>query len=224
MMVRTRNQKNKKTTPIRLYRSRRAFSFKKLAVVASLFAVVGVIFLITSHAASPNVTGQDYFGINMGHMEWGTFSSTQVDSALADAKNAGAHWIRMNAQWSDIQANGPSSWDWTGTDKVVNSANSHGLKVLATLTYSPKWAIPSQYQSLTSKGQWELYAPANVNDFANFARTTAQHYAPKGVHYYEIWNEANCAFWKPNPDPAYYTSLLKAAYTAIKQADSSAVV
>ena len=46
-----------------------------------------------------------------------------------------------------------------------------------------------------------------------------------GVRYFEIWNEPNLAdFWEPKPDPAAYTADLKAAYTAIKKVDPSAVV
>ncbi len=51
------------------------------------------------------------------------------------------------------------------------------------------------------------------------------HFAPEGVHAYEIWNEPNTAgFWAPAPNPAAYTQLLKLAYTAIKAADPSAAV
>jgi hypothetical protein len=53
----------------------------------------------------------------------------------------------------------------------------------------------------------------------------AAHYAPMGIHAWEIWNEPNGGnFWGPAPDPAAYTALLKAAYTAIHQADPNAIV
>src|SRR5579885_1913572 len=201
--VRDKNGKFRSPTFVHKYTFGKRFNRAQMLVFVLLFVIGGYV-VIRSFASntSPAVSGQDYFGVNMGHMEWGTFSRAQVDAALADAKSAGVHWIRMNAQWSDIQANGPIAWDWAGTDKVVDSANAHGIKVLATLTYSPKWAIGSQYQNITSKGQWELYQPANVNDYANFAKVTAARYATKGVHYYEIWNEVNCYFIKPKPDPA----------------------
>lgn len=223
--VRAKNGTFKTPTFVHKYTFGKRFNRTQMLLFAVLFAIGGYI-IIRSFAAStsPVVTGQDFFGVNMGHMEWGNFSRAQVDAALADVKSGGAHWIRMNAQWSDIQAGGPTSWNWVGTDKVIDSANAHGLKVLATLTYSPKWALASQYQNISSKGQYEIYEPANVNDYANFAKAAAQRYAAKGVHYYEIWNEANCYFWKPSPNAAHYTNLLKAAYSAIKSVDPSAVV
>jgi hypothetical protein len=52
----------------------------------------------------------------------------------------------------------------------------------------------------------------------------AQRYAGK-VGAYEIWNEPNAApYYGPQPDPAGYTELLKAAYPAIKAADPDATV
>lgn len=206
---------------------RRHFLFLIIGILtAVLFGLVAERKMTPgSFAASPSVSGADYFGMNMMHLQWGNFSRAQVDAALADAKSAGVNWIRMDIQWSDAQPNGPGSWSWTGADKVVDSANAHGIKVLALLTYSPKWAIPAQYQNLSSKGEWEKYAPANVSDYAIFTGAAAAHFKPKGVHHYEIWNEANNGnFFKPAPNVVFYTQMLKASYTAIKAADSGAVV
>jgi len=198
---------------------------KRSIIFSMVFALIGCYYLIFANASTPNVAGGDYFGMNMMHMQWGNFSRAQVDSALDDAKNAGVHWIRLGVQWSDVQAGGPNSWSWTGSDKVVDSANARGIKVLALLTYSPKWAIDPQYQSINTKGEWEKYRPSNVNDFANFAGSAATHYSQKGVHHFEIWNEANNGnFYKPTTDVAHYTQMLNASYNTIKTADPNAVV
>jgi beta-glucosidase/6-phospho-beta-glucosidase/beta-galactosidase len=122
--------------------------------------------------------------------------ASDVTFALTQAKLLGSKWIRVNVQWSDVQYNGANSWDWSGGDKVIDAANTQGGQSLALLTYSPKWAIPLQYQGLTAKNDWERYGPANVNDFANFAAAAAARYSAKGVHAFEIWNEANCQYWK----------------------------
>jgi len=45
------------------------------------------------------------------------------------------------------------------------------------------------------------------------------------VHAYEVWNEPNTSgFWPSGPSAVEYTSLLAAAYPAVKQADPSATV
>jgi hypothetical protein len=67
--------------------------------------------------------------------------------------------------------------------------------------------------------------PADVNEFAAFAATAVQRYAPLGVHAWEVWNEPNIAkFWAPSADAEHYAALLKATYPRIKEADPNAVV
>ena len=57
------------------------------------------------------------------------------------------------------------------------------------------------------------------------SRPRTRHYAPMGVHDWEIWNEQNRAsFWLPKADPPTYTRMLKLAYPAIKQVDPHATV
>ena len=45
------------------------------------------------------------------------------------------------------------------------------------------------------------------------------------VRFWQVWNEPeNVRYWQPQPDPAAYAALLRAAYPAIKAADPNAVV
>jgi arabinogalactan endo-1,4-beta-galactosidase len=92
------------------------------------------------------------------------------------------------------------------------------MNVLVIIDYTPGWARASGCNS-------PQCPPANPNDYATFAATVVNRYAPKGVHAYEVWNEPNNAFfWQPSADATAYTNLLKAAYPAIKGADSQATV
>jgi polysaccharide biosynthesis protein PslG len=131
------------------------------------------------------------------------------------AEHAG--WLRFDINWDRIQANGPSSYDWAPFDAVVSAARSRGLNVLGTILYTPAWARPS--------GTGASTPPTNLNDYAAFAATAVAHFAPMGVHTYEVWNEPNIVnFWAPGPDPARYTQMLQLAYTVIRGADPSAFV
>jgi len=67
-------------------------------------------------------------------------------------------------------------------------------------------------------------APTDPAQFAAFAKTAAARYAGR-VAAWEIWNEQNTdSFFRPGPDVAGYTALLRAAYPAIKAADPNATV
>ncbi|HEY6068567.1 MAG TPA: cellulase family glycosylhydrolase, partial [Gaiellaceae bacterium] len=144
-------------------------------------------------------------------------SDTDMARDLDSMKDAGARWIRMDVNWAVIQAGGPSSYGWAPFDRVAAAARARGLSVLAEIVYTPSWAQPA--------GAPAESPPANLDDYARFAAAAAAHYAPLGVHAYEIWNEPNNAsFWRPRADVVRYTAMLRAAYPAIKAADPGAVV
>jgi hypothetical protein len=98
----------------------------------------------------------------------------------------------------------------------VSAARSRGIEIIATVTYTPAWANGGHTD--------HNYAPSSADEFGRFAGDVARRYAPQGVHVYEIWNEPNIGYWKPLPDPAGYTAVLRAASTAIHAADPLAVV
>jgi hypothetical protein len=129
---------------------------------------------------------------------------------------AGSRWVRIDVNWSLIQRGGPTSYEWEPFDRVVRAATSRGLRVLAGVLYTPEWARPGTPDS--------AYPPADLATYATFCRAAAAHYAPLGVKHWEIWNEPNISFWKPEPDPARYAQMLRLAYPAIKQADPQAFV
>lgn len=144
-------------------------------------------------------------------------SDTALARYLDGAKAAHAGWIRIDVNWNVIQYNGPTSYDWTRFDNVVNAVRSRGMRVLAGILYTPPWARPAGTSSHSP--------PSDLEDYARFVRTAVGRYAPMGVHTYEIWNEPNIAgFWAPAPDPARYAQLLELAYVAVKSIDPTAEV
>jgi hypothetical protein len=165
-------------------------------------------------ATAPTLNGR--FGIATGGSIQ-NYSATDLARYLDAVKAGGAQWVRIDINWSMIQSGGPTSYNWTPFDNVVNAARARGLNVLGGILYTPSWARPSGTSGSTP--------PTNLNDYVTFARAAAVHFAPAGVHAYEIWNEPNIsAFWAPGPDPAKYTQMLKLSYAAIKQVDPSATV
>jgi hypothetical protein len=143
-------------------------------------------------------------------------SATDLARDLDMYKSAGSRWARIDVNWEVIQRGGPSSYDWAPFDRVVQASTSRGLTVLATIQYTPAWARPAGTPGTTP--------PTDLSTYAGFAQAAVRHFAPMGVHAWEIWNEPNIGFWSPAPDPARYAQMLKLAYPAIKQADPTAFV
>jgi polysaccharide biosynthesis protein PslG len=148
-----------------------------------------------------------------------TESATVQVQQLEQMKAMGVTSVRLEANWNGGQPTGPGSFDWAPLDLVISSINQVGLSADLVIDGCPSWAA-------VSGAQGDMYAqPASSAAFATWAGAVAARYGPKGVKYFEIWNEPNLAiFWQPAPDPAAYTADLKAAYTAIKAADPSAFV
>lgn len=164
----------------------------------------------------PVIGAASRFGLaSGGTIEWA--GEADLARELAGYREVGAGWMRFDVKWSVVEAS-RGSFDWTRYDRVIGAATAGGLRVVANLAYTPEWARPAGATD-------DKFAPTDPADYARFARAAVARYAPLGVKHYEIWNEPNItAFWKPVPDPARYTDLLKLAYSRMKQADPTITV
>ena len=131
----------------------------------------------------------------------------------------GADWVRFDIKWSDVQWDGPASFNWSKYDPLVDAARARGLTVLANLAYSPTWARPG--------GTTDKFGPdtdERRNAYAAFTEAAVRHFAGR-VSHWELWNEPNMSmFWAPRPNAAHYTALIREAYGRMKAADPGAYV
>jgi len=140
-------------------------------------------------------------------------------SQLAAMRAIGITSVRVDADWRWVQPVGPTTFDWTQLDQEVNSIRAVGMSVDLIIDGCPRWAASVKAISYPSP------QPASAELYATWAAEIAARYSPKGVSYFEIWNEPNNGqFWQPKPDPAAYTADLVAAYAAIKAIDPSAFI
>jgi hypothetical protein len=174
-------------------------------------------------SGTPPPTGQVY-GYDT-HVIWQSDRSNYVQLAA----NGGAKSIRDDFTWGAIEPS-LNSYNWSEPDTIVTLAANAGMSVLADAAYGPGWATVSGDFNVKS-------APTNNQYYADFVKQVALRYGKNGTFWsshptvpkiplagIEIWNEQNTrGFWQ-NPNAATYTAMLKAAYTAIKSADSSIMV
>jgi len=190
-----------------------------------LTAILGVAPLLTfapallrSGGAGAGAVVAD--GRDVGFSFYGDFigqTQSKMNADLDRAKAMGATWVRIPFNWSTLEMHGKGQYNWGPGDMAADAAAARGLKVLADVAYTPDWARGS--------GTVSTNPPTRMSDYADFMKAAAAHYAPRGVHAWEIWNEPNItAMWKPKPSIPLYTSMLKVAYPAVKASDSSATV
>ncbi|MFD0925069.1 endo-1,4-beta-xylanase [Williamsia deligens] len=184
-------------------------------------AVAGAALLPNSRAAIAIVDtasisdSSTTVGVSDNDMFFVSTDPAQIAERLDKMQSLGVQNIRLAIPWSTVET-APGQYNWTAIDNMVNAAAARGIGVLGVINTTPAWA----------RGTYtNLYAPPdNPATLGTFASALASRYAGK-VSAYEVWNEPNSAFaYQPSPDPAGYTALLKAAYTAIKAADPKAQV
>lgn len=114
-------------------------------------------------------------------------------------KAAGIGWVRADFTWGTFEPK-DNEFHFERFDQVVAAAEARGVKVLPILSYDSPWAG---------------HAHENPEAWSRYVHRVVERYG-KRLRHWEVWNEPNIHFWKPKPDPAQYTRLLKDTYKVIK--------
>ncbi|MDB5184229.1 MAG: glycoside hydrolase family 5 [Candidatus Saccharibacteria bacterium] len=139
-------------------------------------------------------------------------NQAQRTAYLKEIRIAGFTEVRYNIDWSLVQKAGPTSYDWTDTDNIMNAVKESGLTPIITLDRTPTWARPAECKT-------DIFCPPHDQAaFAKFSGLAAARYKTFNVVAWEIWNEPNIVnFWPPLPNPNQYAHMLKEASIAIKK-------
>ncbi len=178
----------------------------------------------TATAAPLDLLGDEPVIMSFPSPDYGihVFMWWKPDTALRDlglVQEMGFTWVKQKFAWREIEGIEKGQYDWYRSDYIVDETEKAGLKLLVRLDQQPYWAEPAD-------NQWqENGPPGNMADFADFCGAVATRYRGR-IDAYQVWNEPNLTREWGNrpPDPAAYTELLRACYTAIKAADPDAVV
>jgi polysaccharide biosynthesis protein PslG len=185
-----------------------------IAGMALSLAVGGATAAVKTASVPATPKGFGYAG-----MEVLFKNATDQNKQLSDMQAQGMTWLRVDADWSYIQPNNASSFNWTAYDTLATNATAHNIKLLFILDGTPSWGRAA---GCGTDSEW---CRPNVAKFTTFTTAVVNRYKTRGVHSYEVWNEPNLqTFWLPTPDANQYTTLLKSVYPAVKAADSTATV
>jgi len=163
----------------------------------------------------PRLPGEPQVGAQF-HAMWTSYSNRDRIRILDELAGAGVEWVRIDMGWENFELHRPGQIEASYrkvADLAVDQARARGIKVLATLWLSPRWANGTKN---------ERVPPKDPQDYARFARWAARHFRGR-VDAWEVWNEPNLSE-SFGGDAEAYAELLKAAYPAFKQGDPSAKV
>lgn len=118
------------------------------------------------------------------------------------AADLGVGWVRLDFNWFEIEPR-RGVFDWGLVDERVIAAAGAGLRIYATLAYTPSWAGPCRHCMPTDLADWERFVAAVL-----------EHYRWWGI-VYGIWNEPNLQFLDDTDDAVGYGQLFAHA-TAVR--------
>ncbi len=136
-----------------------------------------------------------------------------ANEVLAKAKAAGIAWIRIDIDWSTIEAS-KGRFTFTEVDRVVNYASANGLSIYASIAYTPVWAN-------NKKGR--TFPANNVADWKSFVARVIARYKNQ-IKYWGIWNEPNLKNFFALGKDIFVQKVLLPAGQAIRAADPAAFI
>jgi hypothetical protein len=204
-------------------------SFARLGRTTSLLAVLAAVSALAAAGASTSSVYAGKVGVNT-HAVW--VAQSDAEAVFAKARAGGVEWIREEFPWRIVEPQ-RGTFSWRQTDALMAAASVARVNVLGILAYSAPWASSDPTGAGDSK-----YPPRDPADYAHYAAAVVSRYgaggsfwssrpdlAPRPLTAVEIWNEPwGYWFWKPNPSPAGYARLARAAATAIRSANPKVTI
>ncbi|HUP33399.1 MAG TPA: Ig-like domain-containing protein [Gaiellaceae bacterium] len=195
--------------------------FARLRPLAVLPVIALATVVLQTAGATTSVVSADRVGLNT-HLVW--VSQADARAVLAEARAGGVEWVREEFPWGSVEPQ-RGTFTWGRTDALMAAASQAHVNVLGILAYSAPWASSDPSGNGDSK-----YPPRDAADYARYAAAVVGRYGPGGSFWasrpdlrprpltaVELWNEPfGYWFWKPNPDPARYARLVRAAVAAIR--------
>ncbi len=128
---------------------------------------------------------------------------------FARMNEAGIGWARTDFDWTSVQRAKGAAFDFARFDRTIQLAEEAKIIILPILDYDTPWARPV----IEHLDDWRAYVRAIVTRYKDRLR------------YWEVWNEPDLKqFWRQDPNPAEYATLLKATYEEIKRIDPKLTV
>ncbi len=193
-----------------------------LSIVAILAAIAGASAVTLQHRAQllgvvsglpPADLTPRPANLRAVNVDLTSYAAADLPKVLDDLAPFG--WLRVPVYWSHVEPQ-HGAFDWQASDTAIAAAAARGFDLILVLIDAPDWAAPTDP---------DVHSPVgDIGAFADFATALAGRYGAV-VDAYQVWDEPNILVgWTFPASAGEYTSLLAAAYPALKAADPTATV
>jgi len=118
----------------------------------------------------------------------------------------GFRWVRMDFAWGGIERE-KGKYDFSAYDRLLASLEPHKIRALLILDYSNP-----HYDNGLSPASDE-----GRKAFARWAAAAAKYFRGRGI-LWEMYNEPNIGFWKPQPEVSQFVKLALEVGKALREA------
>jgi hypothetical protein len=145
--------------------------------------------------------------------------------------------LRVPMIWATLDPSAMPGYEWAAFDSLVANAAAQGIKVLPTVTSTPKWVsdldgcnsecFTNPPRSEVALVAWKAFLRAAVRRYGPTGTLWAEHpeLRAKPINVWQLWNEQNSPqYFTPRPDPGRYAKLVTEGSRAIKGVDPGASV
>lgn len=170
------------------------------------------------HADQSRIKG---FGVDLADRM--PTNSENAEIALVNIQSSGASFVRIELNWSEIEY-AQDTYDWSAVkplDQLIGSAYEKELTIVAVLTGGPTYLASSgsSIDRVAFGDRWEKFVGAAVGHYGEM------------INIWEIGEDINSIYSQAGmlmpsipgaalqPDPAFYTKLLRSAAKIISRAD-----
>jgi hypothetical protein len=197
---------------------------------------------VTYVPAPPAIAWADVpqLGVNAYNIQFEP-DRANVTRTLEMARDMGAHYVRMQLPWDDVEIHAKGDFEdrrnaplvrssWEKYDFIFAEMRRLGLEPIVRIDRSPAWAraasdATGRFQAGLQENPNSTGPPDNYQDYADFVAMVAQRYRGT-VRFIQIWNEPNLAYeWNwVIPEPERFVELLRLASAAARAANPEVVI
>ena len=128
------------------------------------------------------------------------------------ARELGVGWVRIDFDWPVAEPT-QGNRDWSVFDRVIGDANARGLKVFATIGYTPEWASVSADR----EGDGPRNDVPDAAAYRDFVLAAASRYADGRVAAWGTWNEPNLTEFFEGTETEWIDHAFTPAVESIRQ-------
>ncbi|MGH2865546.1 MAG: cellulase family glycosylhydrolase [Solirubrobacteraceae bacterium] len=172
-------------------------------------------------------------GVNIGAVGYDS-PPAEAQALIAAAHALQAKVVRVEVPWAVFEPQSPEHVEagpLAYADRLLGDASTAGIRVIMDVDDTPCWASSAPTAILSgcnpaSRSQANAWPPSNPAAYAAFVAFLSARYGT-GLAAIEVWNEpdeSNEAYFAGPEKAVRYAAVLRAAYPAIKAANTSVAV